>query len=250
MTVPAVPTCAACGGAVPEGARFCPTCGRPLVSGDAEERKLATVLFADLAGSTELASRMDAEALRSLLAEVFGGLSRSATAYGGTVEKFIGDAVMAVFGVPVAHEDDPERAVRAALAMRARMESIARRRSLPVVLRIGINTGVVVTGVTPGRDFLVTGEAVNLAARLQQAAEPGEVLVGEPTFRLVRSLVRTVRPRSVIVRGRAEALPAYAVEHIAPATAYRRRQAAGPFVGRDRELELIRSLWDRAVERR
>jgi class 3 adenylate cyclase/tetratricopeptide (TPR) repeat protein len=245
-----VPTCAACGGAVPEGARFCPTCGRPLVSGDAEERKLATVLFADLAGSTELAARMDAEALRSLLAEVFEELSRSAIAHGGTVEKFIGDAVMAVFGVPVTHEDDPERAVRAALAMRSRMEAIAARRSLQVVLRIGINTGVVVTGVTPGRDFLVTGEAVNLAARLQQAAEPGEVLVGEPTFRLVRSLVRTVRPRSVIVKGRAEALPAYAVEHVAPATAYRRRRALGPFVGRDRELELIRSLWDRAVERR
>ena len=108
--------CPACGTVAPEGARFCPSCGRPLGGGDAAERKLATVVFADLAGSTELASQMDAEALRDLLGDVYEQLLAGAEAYGGTVEKFIGDAVMAVFGVPVAHEDDAERAVRAALA--------------------------------------------------------------------------------------------------------------------------------------
>ena len=156
---------------------------------------------------------------------------------------------MAVFGVPVAHEDDAERAVRAALLMRSRLAAVAERRAVPLVLRIGVNTGLVVTGTTPGRDFLVTGEAVNLAARLQQAAEPGEVLVGERTFRAVEPLVRMVAPRSLAVRGRTGPVTAYAVERFAPAGAYRRRRRPyGPFVGREVELTLIRSVVERAVE--
>jgi class 3 adenylate cyclase/tetratricopeptide (TPR) repeat protein len=207
------------------------------------------VVFADLAGSTELALQMDAEVLRDLLGDVYVTLARCAEAYGGTVEKFIGDAVMAVFGVPVAHEDDAERAVRAALLMRSRLAAVAERRAVPLVLRIGVNTGLVVTGTTPGRDFLVTGEAVNLAARLQQAAEPGEVLVGERTFRAVEPLVRMVAPRSLAVRGRSGPVTAYAVERFAPAGAYRRRRRPyGPFVGREVELTLIRSVVERAVE--
>jgi tetratricopeptide (TPR) repeat protein len=192
---------------------------------------------------------MDAEVLRDLLGDVYVTLARCAEAYGGTVEKFIGDAVMAVFGVPVAHEDDAERAVRAALLMRSRIAAVAERRAVPLVLRIGVNTGLVVTGTTPGRDFLVTGEAVNLAARLQQAAEPGEVLVGERSFRAVEPLVRTVAPRSLSVRGRTGPVTAYAVERFAPAGAYRRRRRPyGPFVGREVELTLIRSVIERAVE--
>ena len=241
--------CPNCGTLPPEGARFCPSCGRPLGFGDAVERKLATVLFADLAGSTELSTEMDAETLRGLLGEVYDQLSRAAEAYGGTVEKFIGDAVMAVFGVPVAHEDDPERAVRAAIVMRSRLAGLAERRGMEMGLRIGINTGLVVTGTSPGRDFLVTGEAVNLAARLQQAAEPGEILVGERTFRAVEPLARTVAPRSLRVKGRAGPVTAYAVERMAPVGSYRRRRRAfGPFVGREAELTLIRSLVERAVE--
>ena len=194
---------------------------------------------------------MDAEELRDLLGDVYVTLARCAEAYGGTVEKFIGDAVMAVFGVPVAHEDDAERAVRAALLMRSRLAAVAERRAVPLVLRIGVNTGLVVTGTTPGRDFLVTGEAVNLAARLQQAAEPGEVLVGERTFRAVEPLVRMVAPRSLAVRGRTGPVTAYAVERFAPAGAYRRRRRPyGPFVGREVELTLIRSVVERAVEHR
>jgi len=192
---------------------------------------------------------MDAEVLRDLLGDVYVTLARCAEAYGGTVEKFIGDAIMAVFGVPIAHEDDAERAVRAALLMRSRLAAVAERRAVPLVLRIGVNTGLVVTGTTPGRDFLVTGEAVNLAARLQQAAEPGEVLVGERTFRAVEPLVRMVAPRSLAVRGRTGPVTAYAIERFAPAGAYRRRRRAyGPFVGREVELTLIRSVIERAVE--
>jgi len=243
--------CPNCGALPPDGARFCPSCGRPLAVGDTAERKLATVLFADLAGSTELSASMDAEALRALLGDVYDQLSRAAEAYGGTVEKFIGDAVMAVFGVPIAHEDDPERAVRAALVMRSRIAWLAEQRDMPLQLRIGINTGVVATGAVPGRDFLVTGEAVNLAARLQQAAEPGEILVGERPFRAVEPLVRTVAPRSLRVKGRAGPITAYAVERMAPAGSYRRRRRAyGPFVGREAELVLLRSLTERAVEHR
>ncbi len=243
--------CPNCGVLPPEGARFCPNCGRALGVGDAAERKLATVLFADLAGSTELSTRIDAETLRGLLGDVYDQLSRAAEAYGGTVEKFIGDAVMAVFGVPVAHEDDPERAVRAAIVMRSRLANLAERRNMELGLRIGINTGLVVTGTTPGRDFLVTGEAVNLAARLQQSAEPGEILVGERTFRAVEPLARTVAPRSLRVKGRAGPVTAFAVERMAPVGSYRRRRRAfGPFVGREAELTLIRSLVERAVEHR
>ncbi len=215
-----------------------------------EERKLATVLFADMAGSTELAMRLDAEHLRSLLADVYRELSQAAAAFGGTVEKFIGDAVMAVFGVPQAHEDDPERAVRAALTMISRAASVGRRHGVDCVLRVGIYTGVVVAGTSPGRDFLVTGEIVNLAARLQQAAEPGEVLIGEPTFRALEAIVRTTQPRSLVVKGRTGPVLAHAVEGLAPATAYRMRRARGPFVGRSGELALITSLVDRAVEHR
>jgi class 3 adenylate cyclase len=213
--------CSACGSAVPEGARFCPACGRPLAADTAggEERKLATVLFADMAGSTELAMRLDAEHLRALLADVYGELSQAAAAFGGTVEKFIGDAVMAVFGVPQAHEDDPERAVRAAMTMISRSASVGRRHGVECVLRVGIYTGVVVAGTSPSRDFLVTGEVVNLAARLQQAAEPGEVLIGEPTFRALEPVVRTTQPRSLVVKGRTGPVLAHAVAGLAPATA-------------------------------
>ena len=208
-------------------------------------------MFADIAGSSELAASMDAEQLRALLGEVYDELSWVVAAYGGTVEKFIGDAVMAVFGVPVSHEDDPERAVRAALVMRSRLGALAQRRGVSLILRIGINTGPVAAGTDPGRDFLVTGEAVNLAARLQQAAEPGEILVGERTFRAVEPVVRTAAPRSLRLKGQHGPVVAFALEGLAPATTYRRRRRPyGPFVGREHELSLVRTLVESSAEHR
>src|SRR5688500_14951760 len=142
-----------------------------------EQRKTVTVLFCDLAGSTALGETVDPERLRALLARYFARMKEVVERHGGSVEKFIGDAVMAVFGAPVSHEDDALRAVRAAAEMR---DALA---ELGLVGRIGVTTGEVVTGT---EERLVTGDAVNAAARLEQAAPPGEVLIGEPTLQLVR----------------------------------------------------------------
>src|SRR6476660_2751390 len=174
--------CAACGHELPEGAKFCLECGAPVAPAAAprEQRKTVTVLFCDVAGSTELGESTDPEALRALLARYFVRMKEMVERHGGTVEKFVGDAVMAVFGVPVVHEDDALRACRAALEMR---EAFA---GLGIEGRIGICTGEVVTGTA---ERLATGDAVNLAARLEQAAAPGEILIGPQTWRLVRAAV-------------------------------------------------------------
>src|SRR5918911_1451850 len=166
--------CSACGYESTTLFKFCPDCGTPATA-DApsrEQRKTVTVLFCDVTGSTALGESIDPEALRALLARYFERMKAIVESHGGTVEKFIGDAVMAVFGVPAAHEDDALRAVRAAAEMR---ESLP---ELGIDGRIGVNTGEVVTGT---EERLATGDAVNVAARLEQAAQPGEVLIGEAT---------------------------------------------------------------------
>jgi class 3 adenylate cyclase len=173
---------------VAEGFAFCPHCGTPLGAPPTlgDERKLVTLLFADVAGSTELAETLDAEVVRELMGEFFALARAEIESRGGTVEKFIGDAVMAVFGVPVAHEDDPARALRSALAIRSGLEGLnERRRSTggrELRVRIGVNTGEVVatTAPRPG-EGMVTGDAVNVAARLQQVAQPGQIIIGERT---------------------------------------------------------------------
>jgi class 3 adenylate cyclase/ribosomal protein L40E len=201
--------CAVCGTANSPDARFCNQCGSPL-SGNTpvlesetspdgssylgehgEQRRVVTVLFADLTSSTALADGMDAEDVRTLLAGFFATMTRELHKHGGTVEKYIGDAVMAVFGLPAAHEDDPVRAVRAALDMKAALRLFNEERrsadsaALELQMRIGINTGEVVAagGKAEGHDFLITGDPVNVAARLQQAALPGAILVGPRTYR-------------------------------------------------------------------
>ena len=237
---------------MPDGARFCPSCGRSLVrsgAGRPEERKLATVLFADLAGSTELAMSLDAEHLRALLADVYRELSQAATAFGGTVEKFIGDAVMAVFGVPRAHEDDPERAVRAALTM-VSLTAVSPPPRVECVLRVGVYTGVVVAGTTPAATSWSPARWSTWLPACSRRPMPGEVLIGEPTFRALQPLVRTTQPRSLVVKGRSGPVLGYAVAGVAPATAYRRRRAAGAVRGPGGELQLITSLVSRAVEHR
>src|SRR5581483_2252635 len=145
-----------------------------------EQRKVVTVLFCDVTGSTELGETLDPEALRTLLARYFERMKAIVERHGGTIEKFIGDAVMAVFGVPVVHEDDALRAVRAAVEMRDALPELG------VQGRIGVTTGEVVTGT---EERLATGDAVNVAARLEQAAKPGEILIGEETLRLARDAV-------------------------------------------------------------
>jgi class 3 adenylate cyclase len=158
-----------------------------------ELRKTVTVLFCDMAGSTPMGERLDPEAVRSVLSRFFDEMQAVLERHGGTVEKFIGDAVMAVFGVPVVHEDDALRAVRAADEMRRSLERLndELRASIggPIAVRTGINTGVVVTGDPTAWQALVVGDAVNVAARLEQTAAPGEILLGTETYELVRDHV-------------------------------------------------------------
>src|SRR5712692_4577365 len=172
-------TCPSCGSENREGARFCDACGAALepATPAREQRKTVTVLFCDVTGSTALGESVDPEVVRALLARYFERMKAIVETHGGTVEKFIGDAVMAVFGVPVVHEDDALRAVRAAAEMRDALPELGLQG------RIGVMTGEVVNGT---RERLATGDAVNVAARLEQAAQPGDVLLGQPTLTLVR----------------------------------------------------------------
>src|ERR671930_80641 len=172
--------CPQCGAENREGARFCDSCGGVLlVPRPRELRKTVTVVFSDVTGSTAMGERLDPESLRGVMARYFETMKQVIERHGGTVEKFIGDAVMAVFGVPVLHEDDALRALRAAAEMRDALPELG------VQGRIGVATGEVVTGT---EERLATGDAVNVAARLEQAAEPDEVLIGEPPLALVREV--------------------------------------------------------------
>src|SRR5919197_38783 len=180
--------CPSCGAENREGAKFCDSCGAPLAEAveSRELRKVVTVFFCDVTGSTALGERIDPESLRQVMSRYFETAKAIVERHGGSVEKFIGDAVMAVFGVPAVHEDDALRAVRAADELRGSLgelnEELERSYGTRLELRMGVNTGEVVTGT---EERLATGDAVNVAARLEQAAEPGEVLLGEETHRLV-----------------------------------------------------------------
>ncbi len=187
--------CPNCGGANPDNASFCMACATPLTSATParEVRKTVTVLFSDVAGSTELGERLDPESVRRVLELYFDMTRRVLERHGGTVEKFIGDAVMAVFGIPTQHEDDALRACRAAMEMNGELarlnEELEQDRGVKVATRTGLNTGEVIAGDPSLGRTLVTGDAVNLAARLQQVALPGQVLIGNETYRLVREAV-------------------------------------------------------------
>jgi class 3 adenylate cyclase/tetratricopeptide (TPR) repeat protein len=229
--------CASCGHSNGASARFCEACGAPLVASvSTEQRKVVTVLFCDLAGSTSLGESLDPEPLRNLLARYFERMKEIVDRHGGSVEKFIGDAVMAVFGVPVVHEDDALRAVRAAAEMRDALPELG------LAGRIGVTTGEVVTGTA---ERLATGDAVNVAARLEQAAAPGEVLIGRPTLRLVHDAcdVEVVDP--LRLKGKSEPVPAFRLMRVRDAPE-RRHDAA--FVGRRRECESLRETWRSVLE--
>ncbi|MGH2556126.1 MAG: ATP-binding protein [Actinomycetota bacterium] len=239
-------TCERCGALLPEDARFCPRCGAPVAGFVTEERKVVTILFADLAGSTNLASQLDPERFREVMAAFFSLVSTELESLRGRAEKFVGDAVMAVWGVPHAHDDDALRAVRAGIAIRDRIARLGEALALPVPLRVrvGINSGAVATGSGLADQFLVAGAPVNMAARLQEAAEPGEILVGETTWQLTQHAVEFGPARAVAARGFSDDVKAWPV---AALTARSGRRTI-PLVGRRRELRLLVDTFERVRE--
>jgi class 3 adenylate cyclase/tetratricopeptide (TPR) repeat protein len=258
------PSCPSCGTENPSGARFCIECGTdlgataaarppepPPAAAPPEERRKATVLFADLSGYTAVAERMDPEAVKSMVDRALRRLGEEVARHGGNVDKYIGDNVMAVFGAPVSHEDDPERAVRAGLGMLVAMEEINERIAGPAgvdfALRVGINSGEVLAGEVGDR-YTVTGDPVNVAARLQAASRPGSVTVGEGTFRVTRSAIAYDEIGPLDLKGKSQPVPAWeATGVVDPGTARRVARAETPLVGRKDESALLGSLFDRVV---
>ena len=208
--------CGSCGQQNPEGFRFCGNCATPLPvvpAGGREERKIVSVLFCDLVGFTTRSERADPEDVRATLRAYHDSVRREIERFEGTVEKFIGDAVMAVFGAPVAHDDDPERAVRAALRVIQALTEINRERpELDLTVRIGVNTGeaVVALGARPDLgEGMVAGDVVNTASRLQQVAPVGGVVVGEITHRATSHAFDYEELEPVTVKGKAEPIPVW-----------------------------------------
>ena len=251
-----MPACPNCGHENTAEARFCNNCGAALAQAPApaaEERKVVTVLFADVTGSTALGERLDAEELKDVMATFFAAMRAEIEAEGGIVDKFIGDAVMAVFGVPRVHEDDPARALRAALRMRAQLgtlnERLSERHGVTIEMRIGINTGPVlaVNDAQPD-EGIITGDTVNVAARVESSAEPGHVLVAERTANSARGFRFSTPPQSLEIRGRTE--PIRVVELVA-AQAISEGALSGlraSFVGRTHELDLLTTTYRRVAE--
>src|SRR5690242_28773 len=231
-------SCSVCGHPLPAGARFCPNCGAavgPLL--ETEERKMVTVLFADLVDSTGLARRLDAERTREILSRFFDAATEELQALRGRPEKFIGDAVMAVFGLPQVHEDDALRAIHAGLAIRARARRIGQEIESggPLEVRMGVESGEAATGIGPAGQLLVTGPVVNTAARLQTAAQPGQLLAGPTAYALTAEKVLYGRKRRVRAKGFDVTLEAFPVESITARSARR----TIPFVGRSSEQAML-----------
>ena len=249
--------CAACGESNPARARFCLACGQPLEGGvepAPELRRSISVIFADLVGSTMLGESLDAEALRHVTGRYFDTMRAAAERHGGTVEKFIGDAVVVLFGVPRVREDDALRAVRAAADMRAALstlnEELQRDLAVALQIRVGVNTGEVIVGERRAGGSAATGDAVNVAARLEQAADPGQVLIGDGTFRLVRDKVQVEPVEPLRLKGKTEPVVAWRLVDVAPSA----RPATSPgthlFVGRDPQLRLLDDAFRRATGER
>jgi len=233
--------CPSCGRENADDARFCSACGASIVTQEParESRKVVTILFCDLVGSTALGESTDPEALRTRMRRYFDDLRTIIERHGGTVEKFVGDAVMAVFGIPVSHEDDALRAVRTAAEMRAAVVGHG------LEARIGVNTGEVVVGGEG--ETLVTGDAVNVAARLEQAAAAGEVLIGGETQALVRDAVLVEPVEPLTLKGKSEPVAAYRLLEVLADAEGLARNPEAPLVGRTRERERLRRDFEDAV---
>jgi class 3 adenylate cyclase/tetratricopeptide (TPR) repeat protein len=249
-------TCEGCGQENPEAAKFCFACGTALAtraSQPEEERKVVTVLFADLVGFTTRSEKMDPEDVRAMLSPYYLRLRTELERFGGTVEKFIGDAVMALFGAPLAHEDDPERAVRAALAIReAIAEMNAADSRLGLNLRIGVNTGeaLVVLSAHPSEgEGMAAGDVVNTAARLQSNAPVNGILVGEQTYRATTQAIEYQDAESIHAKGKAEPVPVWIAVRARPGVSHRQLSRT-PLVGRTAELATLRQMWERARDER
>ena len=226
------------------------------VTDERHERRVVTVLFADLSGSTALGEQLDPEDVRVLQGELFSVLHTEVERFGGTTEKFVGDAILAVFGIPQTHEDDPERAVRAALAAHERFAAFAEHvrdsYRAEVGLRIGVNTGDVVAsreGAARG-ELMVSGDAVNVAARLQQGAKPGEVLVGERTHTATSRTVAYGARRDVDAKGKQSVVPAWVALSALVEPALRPTGLTGPFIGRGQEVAVLDAVAERVASER
>jgi class 3 adenylate cyclase/tetratricopeptide (TPR) repeat protein len=249
-----VATCPSCGHENPDGAKFCSECGANLTvpaRPAREVRKIVTVVFCDVTGSTSLGERLDPESLRQVMTRYFERMRSVLESHGGTVEKFIGDAVMAVFGIPVLHEDDALRAVRSANEMHEALAGLnaelEREWSVSLEARIGVNTGEVVAGDPAAGQNLVTGDAVNTAARLEQAANSGEILIGEETFHLVRDAVEAEPVDPLALKGKAEVVGALRLLSVTPGVAGHVRRLDSPMVGRERPLRMLLDAFESAA---
>jgi class 3 adenylate cyclase/tetratricopeptide (TPR) repeat protein len=246
-------TCPSCGQENPQAAAFCLACGGRFaeLGTGSQARKTITVLFTDVVGSTALGESLDTEVLTSVMSRYFDRMRGVLRRHGGTVEKFIGDAVVAVFGYPTVHEDDALRAVRAADQMRSELEALnselAREPGVILQIRTGVNTGQVLIGaLAPGSNF-AAGDVMNTAARFQQMAAPGEVLLGEVTWRLVRDAVEAEPIEPVSMKGKAEPVPAWRLVRAQPGAEAFPRHFDSSLVGRQVDLDLLAEAFREAL---
>ncbi len=250
-----VQICPNCNEENPDRFRLCGFCGTPLpgVLPVQEVRKTVTILFCDLKGSTPLGERLDSESLREVMTRYFDAMRAELERHGGQIEKYIGDAVLAVFGLPTVHEDDALRAVRAAAGMKSALarlnDELDRAYGVRLTNRTGVNTGEIVAGDQAAGRHLLVGDAFNTAARLEQAAPPDEVLIGEPTLRLVRHAVDVEELEPLELKGKAVPVAAYRLIGLR-VTAGASRADLVPMVGRDAELGHLRAAFDAAVHGR
>jgi class 3 adenylate cyclase/tetratricopeptide (TPR) repeat protein len=255
---PLARACPACGAANPPAGKFCGNCGSPLRAVPADtaaadaapgpavpttERRLVSVLFLDLVSFTTLSEQRDAEEVRELLDDYFRTARTVIERHGGVVEKFIGDAVMAVWGTPVTHEDDGERAVRAGLELVDAVDALGAATHAPLRARCGVHTGEAATGQGADHQGMVTGDTVNTAARLQSAAEPGQVLVGEATYRMASVSIAFEPAGPMTLKGKEQPVPAWrALRVVAERQGQNRMPVEPPFVGRAEELRILKEL--------